>query len=113
MRAECVQKSKCFTQIHFLIIQRSFPGGSDGRESACNIGDAGSVLGREDPWRRKWQPTPVFLPGRSHGQRSLAGYTVFEVAESDMTGATNTLFTLNGEMEAAFLSVNPASRDGN
>ena len=32
-------------------------------------------LGREDfPWRRKWQPTPVFLPGESHGQRSLAGY---------------------------------------
>ena len=26
------------------------------------------------PWRRKWQPTPVFLPGESHGQRSLAGY---------------------------------------
>ena len=26
------------------------------------------------PWRRKWQPTPVFLPGQSHGQRSLAGY---------------------------------------
>jgi len=25
-------------------------------------------------WRRKWQPTPVFLPGESHGQRSLAGY---------------------------------------
>ena len=32
-------------------------------------------LGREDPWRREWQPTPVFLPGNSHGQRSLAGYT--------------------------------------
>ena len=31
-------------------------------------------LGWEDPWRRKWQPTPVFLPGKSHGQRSLAGY---------------------------------------
>ena len=27
------------------------------------------------PWRRKWQPTPVFLPGRSHGQRSLVGYS--------------------------------------
>ena len=27
------------------------------------------------PWRRKWQPTPVFLPGKSHGQRSLAGYS--------------------------------------
>ena len=32
-------------------------------------------LGWEDPWRRKWQPTPVFLPGESHGQRSLAGYS--------------------------------------
>ena len=29
---------------------------------------------RKIPWRRKWQPTPVFLPGESHGQRSLAGY---------------------------------------
>ena len=27
------------------------------------------------PWRRKWQPTPVFLPGKSHGQRSLVGYS--------------------------------------
>ena len=27
------------------------------------------------PWRRKWQPTPVFLPGKSHGQRILAGYS--------------------------------------
>ena len=32
-------------------------------------------LGREDPWRRKWQPTPVFLPGKFHGQRSLEGYS--------------------------------------
>ena len=33
------------------------------------------LLGQEGPWRRKWQPTPVFLPGKSHGQRrSLAGY---------------------------------------
>ena len=30
---------------------------------------------RKTPWRRKWQPTPVFLPGESHGQRSLAGYS--------------------------------------
>ena len=30
---------------------------------------------RKTPWRRKWQPTPVFLPGKSHGQRSLAGYS--------------------------------------
>jgi len=32
-------------------------------------------LGGKMPWRRKWQPTPVFLPGKSHGQRSLVGYT--------------------------------------
>ena len=29
------------------------------------------------PWRRKWQPTPVFLPGKSHCQRSLAGYSLW------------------------------------
>ena len=32
-------------------------------------------LGWEDPWRREWLITPVFLPGESHGQRSLAGYS--------------------------------------
>ena len=32
-------------------------------------------LGREDPLRRKWQPTPVFLPAEFHGQRSLASYS--------------------------------------
>ena len=50
------------------------PGGSDAKESACNVGDLGLIpgLGRV-PWRRGWQRTPVFLPGESHGQRSLAG----------------------------------------
>ena len=32
-------------------------------------------LGQEDPLEKEWQPTPVFLPGKSHGQRSLAGYS--------------------------------------
>ena len=32
-------------------------------------------LGQEDPWRKEWQPTPVFLPGESHGQRRLVGYS--------------------------------------
>ena len=36
-------------------------------------------------WRRKWQPTPVFLPGKSHGQRSLAGYCPWVCKESDTT----------------------------
>ena len=37
------------------------------------------------PWRRKWQPTPVFLPGESHGWRSLVGYSPWSRKESDMT----------------------------
>ena len=37
------------------------------------------------PWRRKWQPTPVFLPGESHGQRSLEGYNPWGGKESDTT----------------------------
>ena len=54
-----------------------FPGGSDSKESVCNAGDMGSIipeLGRF-PWRTAWQPTPVFLPGKSHGQRRLVGYS--------------------------------------
>ena len=42
-------------------------------------------LGREDPWRRKWQPTPVLLPGKSHGWRSLVGYSLWGPEELDMT----------------------------
>ena len=38
-------------------------------------------------WRRKWQPTPVFLPGESHGQRSLAGYSPWGHKEWDTTEA--------------------------
>ena len=37
------------------------------------------------PWRRKWQPTPVLLPGKSHGLRSLAGYSPWGRKESDTT----------------------------
>ena len=41
-----------------------------------NAGDAGSISGSgRFPWMRKWQPIPVFLPGKSHGQRSLVGYS--------------------------------------
>ena len=42
-------------------------------------------LGWEDPWRRKWQPTPVFVPGESHGQRVLVGYSPRGCKESDTT----------------------------
>ena len=40
------------------------------------------------PWRRAWLPTPAFLPGESHGQRSLAGYSSWGQKESDMTEGT-------------------------
>ena len=40
---------------------------------------------RKIPWRRKWLPTPVFLPGEFHGQRSLEGYSPWGCKESDMT----------------------------
>ena len=39
-------------------------------------------------WRRKWQPTPVFLPGESHGRRSLVGCSPWGLTESDTTEAT-------------------------
>ena len=43
---------------------------------------------RKTPWRRKWQPTPVFFPGESFGQRSLVGYTPWGRKESDITEHT-------------------------
>ena len=42
-------------------------------------------LGWEDPWRRKCQPTPVLLPGKSHGRRSLVGYSPWGCKELDTT----------------------------
>ena len=42
-------------------------------------------LGQEDPLEEEMQPTPVFLPGESHGQRSLAGYSLWGHKESDTT----------------------------
>ena len=38
------------------------------------------------PWRREWQPTPVFLPGKSHGPGKLASWSPWGCKESDMTG---------------------------
>ena len=43
------------------------------------------LSGRKEGWRRKWQPSPVFLPGKSHGQRSLVRYSPWGCKESDMT----------------------------
>ena len=51
-------------------------------------------LGGKIPWRKEWQPIPLFLPGEYHGQRSLEAYSPWGRKESDMTEVTNT-FTFN------------------
>ena len=54
--------------------------------NAGDSGDIGSIPGLERfPWSRKWQPAPVFLPGKFHGQRSLAGYSPWGHKNSDTT----------------------------
>ena len=57
--------------------------------NAGDIKDRGSMPGvSKFPWRRAWQPIPAFLPGESHGQRSLAGSSPQGFTESDMTEVT-------------------------
>ena len=51
-----------------------FPGDSDDKEFACNAGEPGSIPGSERSPEEWKLPIPVFLPGESHGQRSLVGY---------------------------------------
>ena len=74
-----------------LLLVVGFPGGSHGKEPACSMGDLGSIprLGRF-PWRRAWQPTPVFLPGEPHGQRSLVGCSPSGLKELDTTEQLST-----------------------
>ena len=76
-----------YSYIHTL----AFPGGSDGKEFACQCRRHGF-----DPWvrkiprRRKWRPTPAFLPGKFHGQRRLADYRPWGSKEWDTTEHTHT-----------------------
>ena len=69
------------------VTQLGFPGGSEGKASACNVRRPGFYSWvRKIPRRRKWQPTPVPLPGKSHGWRSLVGYSPWSRKESDTSG---------------------------
>jgi len=58
---------------------KGFPGGASGKEPDCQCRRhnrcAFHPWVRKIPWRRAWQSTPVLLPGESHGQRSLVGYS--------------------------------------
>ena len=80
--------------VSFHIFIRSFPGGSVIKNlppSAADTGDAGLIpgLGRQ-PGVRTWLPTPVFLPGKSHGQRNVAGYSPWDGKGSNTTGQLST-----------------------
>ena len=74
--------------------QRGFPGGSVVKRICLIMQEMQEMLVRfwirKILWRRKWQPTPVFLPGESHGQRSLAGCSLWGHKESDMTEPLST-----------------------
>ena len=63
----------------------SLPGGSVVKKLPAMQETWVRSLGWEDPWTMKGQPTPGFLLGKSHGQRSLAGYSPWDHRESDMT----------------------------
>ena len=66
--------------------QRGFPGGSGCKEFACNAGDLGSIpKSGGSPEERNGLPTPVFLPGEFHRQRSLEGYSWWGGKELDTT----------------------------
>ena len=71
---------RCFTVWATGVILVDFPGGSDSKVSAYNAGELGLI-----PWRRKQQPTPVLLPGKSHGRRILVGYHPWGRKEPDTT----------------------------
>ena len=77
-----VKSTDCYfgKQITKLMIDLLGPNGVpwwlSSRESASEAGDVGSIPGSG---RRKWQPTPVFLPGESHGQKILVGYSLWGV----------------------------------
>ena len=81
--------SRSLLSVYFIyssVYSLGFPGGSDGKKIylQCRGCRFDPWVGKI-PWRKKWQPTPVFLPGEFHGQRSLSGYSPRDRKESDMT----------------------------
>ena len=68
-------------------------------------------------WRRQWQPTPVLLPGKSYGQRSLVGFSPWGHEESDTTERIHFYFSLscigegNGSPLQCFCLENPRDRE--
>ena len=92
-RKEGLRKAILFFHTLKLKLQLSgLPGGTSDKEPTCK--SRRHKRHRFDPWvgkipwRRAWQPTPVFLPGKSHAQQSLVGYSPQGCTESDTTEVT-------------------------
>ena len=84
-----------FSGICFVSGCKGFPGGSAVKNPPANAGDTRDPWVRKIPWREERQPTPGLLPGKSHGQRSLAGCSPWGRRESDMSEPlTHTVTTL-------------------
>ena len=83
--------SGCVCETGIRLASERLPWWLSGKESTCQCRRHGfhPWVGKI-PQRRKWQPTPVFLPGTSHGQKRLAGYSPWGHRESDMTEHTHT-----------------------
>ena len=83
-----VLRIECFIKQHLLAL-RGLPRWTGCKESTCQCRRfVFDPFGQEEGngrWRKKWQPTPVFLPGESHGQRNLAGYSPWGHKDSDRT----------------------------
>ena len=77
------------------------PGGASGKEPACQCRRCQrrkfDRWVRKSPWRRAWYPTSVFLPGKSHGQRNLAGYSPCGCIELDLIEQLSTPYNSEGE----------------
>ena len=65
--------------------QWGFPWGPTGKEAACQCRRCGfDPWVRKTPWRRTWQSIPLFLPGKSHGQRRMVGYSLWGCKETGL-----------------------------
>ena len=96
---------------HILVASyhQGFPDGAIGKEPACQCRRCKRCWFhpwfRKIPWTRKWQPTPVLMPGESNGQRILVGYSPWGCKESNMTEATQCMHTLplNTQNQVSFI----------
>ena len=77
---------------------KGFPGSASGKEPACQCRRCRrhrfNPWIRKMPWRSVWHPTPVLLPGKSHGRRSLVGCSPWDLEESDTTEQLHFHFSL-------------------